>query len=222
MKRLYGENVINLLPVKDGFVFAIQQAAYDDKVVILYKLYSFNTGVVSPIKKSVYLTAKFGPNYTNFENMLMNYISCASLIMPDGKVFISNDDGTSDIFDPTGHILWSGDISHSGEGPSNIIMYDDKFWCSFPKSGVVSRYNAKTIKEELRIGGGDSIFTSPSGIFMEDGILKICCSGTHKIYTMDTDSFEVNEYAEFEEPVYSYFKINSNEIVLLDSGIYRI
>ena len=29
MKRLYGENVINLLPVKDGFVFAVQQAAYD-------------------------------------------------------------------------------------------------------------------------------------------------------------------------------------------------
>ena len=34
MKRLYGENIIDLLPVNGGFVFAIQQAAYEDKVVI--------------------------------------------------------------------------------------------------------------------------------------------------------------------------------------------
>ena len=222
MKRLYGENVIDFLPVKDGFVFAIQQAAYDEKVVILYKLYSFNTGVVSPIKKSIYFTVKFGPNYVNFENMLMNYISCASLLLPDEKVLICNDDGTSDIFDKSGNILWSGQISHKNEGPSDIILYDDKFWCSFPKSGVISRYNAKTIKEELRFGGADSIFTSPSGISIDNGILTICCSDTNKIYTLNIESFEVNEYAEFEEPVYKYFKINSNEIVLLNSGIYRI
>ncbi|HIZ17220.1 MAG TPA: hypothetical protein H9675_06605 [Firmicutes bacterium] len=222
MKRLYGENIIDLLPVNGGFVFAIQQAAYDDKVVILYKLYSFNTGVVSPIKKSIYLTAKFGPNYTNFENMLMNYISCASLMLPDEKVLICNDDGTSDIFDKFGNILWSGKISHNDEGPTNVILCDDKFWCSFPKSGVISKYNTKNVKEELRFGGPGSIFTSPSGIIMNDGILTICCSGTNKIYTLNTNSFEIDEYAEFSEPVYKYFKINSNEIVLLDSGIYRI
>lgn len=222
MKRLYGENVINLLPVKDGFVFAVQQAAYDDKVVLLYKLYSFNTGVVSPIKKSIYLTAKFSHNYTNFENMLMNYISCASLILPDDKVLICNDDGTSDIFDKSGNILWSGKISHAGEGPSDIVMYDDKFWCAFPKSGVISRYNSRTIKEELRLGGIESIFTSPQGISIDNDILTFCCSGTNTIYTLNINSFEVDEYAKFSEPVYNYFKINSNEIVLLNSGIYRI
>lgn len=222
MKRLYAENVIDILPVESGFIFAVQQAAYDDKLIIAYKLYSFNTGVVSPVKKSAYLTAKFGKYYAAFEGRLTDYINFPAVLLPDGKTLVCADGGDASIYDKEGHELWHGNISYKDEGPRDMIMHDGRIWCSFPEGKAVSRYSAMTLKEELRFGGLGGAYEKPQGIFILDRNLMVCCSETRKIYTVDIDSYALDEYAAFDEPVYRYFKINSNEIVLLSSGIYRM
>ena len=46
--------------------------------------------------------------------------------------------------------------------------------------------------------------------------------GSAAILEIDLTTFEAFDYAEFEEPVYQYIRVDNTEIVHLESGIYTL
>ena len=82
------------------------------------------------------------------------------------------------------------------------------------------------MREELRVGGSknDSAFDKPEGLWVNEETEKllICNAGNNKILELDIKNYTVYEYAEFDEPVHEYINIKSNEMVLLNSGVYKL
>ena len=79
------------------------------------------------------------------------------------------------------------------------------------------------MREELRIGSQkDNVFSKPRGLWADGKNLIVCNSAGKCIESVDTNSYVVEKYAQFDEPVYQYVKCGAYEVVLLESGIYLI
>ena len=223
MKKLYGEGALQLLPLPDGFLFVARQSEYEDKLVVSYQMYSFERGTVSPVTRSVYLQAKFGPNYSFFEQQLGDFINYKCVSLPEKRLLALYPTGESKIFAPDGEVVWEGKLTYKEFGPSDAVCSGKSVWVAFPGGDTIVRYNAKTMREELRIGSKrDNAFSKPCGLWLNESNLMVSNAVSMGIEQVNTETYTVEQYAQFEEPVYQYMKINSNEIVLLESGIYRL
>jgi len=80
------------------------------------------------------------------------------------------------------------------------------------------------MREELRIGGNNSAFLNPTGMFLDGDRLYVCNSGDGKVWEVNTNNFAVSQYLRFDEPVHQFIKISENDTVLvrLDSGVYKL
>ena len=214
-----------MLPEDTGFLFAAQQRVFEDKLVIGYKLFSFDTVTLKPITRQVYLDAKFGPTFSHFSHQIKEFLSCRALMLEGKRVFVVYPNGAAAIFNEDGSVHWHGDILYQEEGPADALIVDENIWFSFPKGGAIIRYSLHTMREELRIGGKKlPTFHSPSGLWRYGNTdnLLVCCPPADKIIRVNLTSYEVEDFAAFEEPVHQYLKIRSNEVVLLNSGIYKL
>lgn len=223
MRKLFNDNAIHMLPLPNGIIIAAKQNEYDDKIIVAYKKISFEDGSTSAITRNVYLLAKFGNNYKSFEIQLKDYLNCRTVLLPDNRLFAVYPDGNVIIFDAEARVEWQGTLKYKNYGPADIALHEHTLWASFPESNALIRFNLRTMREELRISGSaDSAFSNPEGLWVMDDTLLVCNPGSKKINQVNLKTYTVYEYAEFEEPVYQYVKINSNEIVLLKSGVYKL
>lgn len=223
MKRLYGNGVIEIIPVDDGFVFAVQQSAYDDKIVVSYKLYSFDTGACVPIKKSVYIGAKFGSNIDLDDLQVQNHIHSFSVKLPKHQTMVFDDQGNVFLVDENGKTIRPTTIMYNGENATSAVFHQDTVWCAFSQNGAIIKYDIDTLKEDIRISSGPKIdFTKTGSLYSTGENLLVCGGNAGKVYSVNTTNYDVQELFSFDEPVIAYAKINSNELVLLSSGIYRL
>ncbi|MBO5020366.1 MAG: hypothetical protein J6D52_06860, partial [Clostridia bacterium] len=172
------------------------------------------------VAKNIYLLSKFGSNYRASSELCNNYVTARSAVLPSGRVFLCSDNGNAYLIDGDGLPVWSGDFKYKGNAPADIAIHKNSLWACYNKSGVLLRFNLNTMREELRIGGEKSPFNKPSDIFVSGDNAIISSVGSNKLLKVDLNSYNVKEYKEFTEPVYSYVKIKNYEFALLKSGLY--
>ena len=103
------------------------------------------------------------------------------------------------------------------------MQYGAALWASFRENGVLVRYSLHTMREELRIGGGQaSTFSKPEGLWVDGDKLVVCNAGSKKLWQVDLKTYAVADCMEFEEPVHQYVRIDDYELVVLDSGVYLL
>lgn len=225
MKQIYGNNSLSLFPLENGFLIVTKEDENTEMVSVGYKLIDFSNYTMAPVTKDIYQKAKFGENYKAFELQVGNYITCKTVVLENGNVFTVNADGQSSVMDKNGYVEWQGTIKYEDGAPADIIIVGSNIWASYPNSNAIIRFNLNTMREELRIGGkNDTAFNKPEGLWYnsKNGKILICNAGSNKILELDAKNYTIYEYAEFEEPVHEYINIQSNEMVLLDSGVYRL
>lgn len=225
MKNIYGDNSLSLFPLENGFLIVTKEDENTDMISVGYKLIDFSNYTLSSVAKDVYQKAKFGENYKAFELQVGNYVTCKTVVLENGNVFTVNTDGEAKVMDKNGYVEWQGTIRYKDNPPADIVIVDSNIWASYPASNVLIRFNLNTMREELRIGGKtDNAFDKPEGLWYNEkqGKILICNSGSNKILELDIKNYTIFEYAEFEEPVHEYINIKSNEMVLLNSGVYRL
>lgn len=220
-----------MLPLPGGFLFVASQSEYEEKqgeqeskrMLVSYRMCSFERAAVVPVTRSVYLQAKLGPNYGFFEHQLKDLLNYICVPLPEKRTLMLYRTGDASIFAADGEIVWTGRLSYHESGPADAVCSGNSVWVTFPDGDTIVRYNARTMREELRIGSKrDNAFSKPYGLWLQDGALMVSNAASQNIERVDVDAYTVEQYAQFEEPVYQYLKINSNEIVLLRSGIYRL
>jgi len=222
VKRLYGNGVIEIIPVDDGFVFSMQQSAYDDKIVVAYKLYSFDTEACAPIKKSVYVGAKFGAEIDLLKIGIKNHIQSLCVKLPKRQTLIIDEEGTAFVVSENGEQVKSAEFIYNEQAATSVVVYDDAIWCGY-NCGAIAKYNIDTLKEDIRISSGPKInFAGLGSLYSTKDRLLACGGDAHKIYSINTEDFEVEEMLKLEEPPLAYTMVNDCELVLLNSGIYRL
>lgn len=226
MRKVFGSEAYLLFPLEDGFIVVERKnTEEEEKVKVGYRLVSFTQGTAGYVPKQVFYSAKFGENYDVFLPGLCNAVDPKIVFLEGGRVFISCPDGTAGIYDQMGNATWQGTMRYNDCGPYDILAVDGKLWASYPEQNALIRFNLTTMREELRIGGKNSAaFAVPQGLARGEDpeILLVCNAGSQKICAVNLKTYTVTDYEVFEEPVHQYIKVRSNEIVLLDSGVYKL
>ncbi|MBO5872937.1 MAG: hypothetical protein J6Q56_01880 [Clostridia bacterium] len=223
MEKISGHKAFSIHALPDGLIFPylIEKIEEENQYRIGYKMVSFSTGKISNVTKSIFMLTKFGSEYASFIGKIKNYLTCFSILMENGQTFVVEKDGTSTLFSGADEI-WSGKLLYKNTAPGGIAAASGSLWVSYPEHNVLVRYNLKTLREELRIGGNHSPFVQTEGIFPAGSKLFVCNTGSNSIWKVDTTNYITELYYKFDEPVYDYKFINKYEIVSLESGIYLL
>lgn len=222
MKRIFAGEVYEAVPQPNGIVFSYCKDVTDSHVLVSYKMISFDTGKMTDVAKNIYQLSKFGSNYRTIAVGCQNYVTAKALILPNGKVFVAEDDGKAMLFDNGGATLWTGEIKYRGVSPSDVAIYKNTLWACYSEANVLLRFNLMTMREELRIGGAKSPFNAPHDLFIDGDNAIVSNTGSNKLLTVNLNSYTVLDYKEFSEAVYSYMRIKDYCFVLMKSGLYLL
>lgn len=186
-----------------------------------YKIYRMEENTVNPVTRSVYLLSKFGINYDLFQHNYKHYILCKIIPLSSKQQLVIEPDGQARIVQSGDKLNWIGNLCFEEEPPCGVYLNGNDLWLSYTKAGAVVRYDIRSMHQEMRIGGGKGQrFADPEGVWADDNSVLICATAENRIVRLDLNSFELTTHREFDEPVRTYFRIDQNEIVQLDSGFY--
>ncbi len=222
MDKISPHKALSLLGLPAGFVFAYPFEITPEAMKVGYKMVSFDDGKISNVTRSIYTLTKFGPMYRTFDKKIKNFITSRAVLFDDGRAFVVEEDGSAFCVDASGNITFDGSLKYQGLVPSAIAAVGETLWAAYEERNTLVKYNIKTMREELRIGGSSSPFDSPISIYPAGTKLFICNKASRDIWKIDTNDYSAELYYEFQETVYDYKFIDKYEIVCLESGIYLL
>lgn len=219
MEKIFDESVVNMLPLPNGIMVSF----CDTKTGVIngYKMVNFEDGRVSTVAQDVYFSQKFGNENEHIIKKVDNPVTCFAAYLSNGELIVISKKGDAVLLDTDARTKWKGNLKFGDATPTGLTVVGRKFWVAYNKANAIIKYNALTMKNELRIGGGEKpVFLAPEGMWLANNKMTICSKTDKKLYRIDLDSFMLEEYASFDEPVYQYFNIGGYELVRLESGIY--
>ena len=223
MKKLFDTEIVQVLPCQSGFIFVEKgEVGEDGKTAIVYKMLDFERASFNPTTRKVYLLSKFGNHFEQFQKDTEEFLAMKTLFFPERFVMVCNGEGLASLYTGDGLLRYQRSLVHGGEVPYDFALGENCFWASYPKSGAVIRYSLHNLRQELRIGGGASRLPSPKGLMYQHGKLLFCSPAEKKIFELCPETFEMEEYHSFSEPVHHYYKFHSHEIAVLESGVYKL
>lgn len=223
MKKVFNGEVYDILPLKEGMIFSYCKESNDENVLVAYCMLSFDNGRFSNVENDIYLITKFGNNYKAISALCENHIKTKAVTLANGKVFLMQPDGTAQLVDNDATPVWTGKLTYRNCIPSDIAVHNNTLWAVYPDCNVVLSYNLSTMREELRIGGGEnSPLKKPRSISISGDCITVCNLESQNIIEINLTNYKVRELETFEEPVYQYLEISNNRFVLLASGLYYI
>lgn len=225
VKKLFSDYIYDILDFEDGFIVVYRRNEIEDKVVVSYKSVELQSGMVSQRTRADYEYIKFGNVAPTDELKPSEAITCSCVKLENGSIFVVTKDGDAKIYDSDGVTEWQGTIRYKDCGPSAIAHHGHTLWASFTERNALIRFNLRTMREELRIGGSnDSSFSGPEGLWIDasNDQLVVCNSKEHNILEVNMKTYIVRERAAFDEPVHRYVRIGSKELAVLDSGLYLL
>lgn len=222
MQQIYGDNALQIVGAPDGVVIVVaDEKLDDDRALVSYRYYSISSAKLTRTLKDVYLRGKFGENFAGYVPLFKDILNYSVTDLPDERRLFVYPTGDACIYSDDMDKVWTGTLKYKDFGPCDAVCIGRSVWVSFPEGDTILRYNARTMREELRIGSKkDNAFSRPCGLDTDGRRLIVCNSESKCIEIVDTDSYTVERYYNFEEPVHQYIRCGEYEIVRLDSGIY--
>ncbi len=221
MKQICEPCVLQVQPCQTGFIF-VEKQMEEERTVISYKMLDFERSSFNPVTRNVYLLSKFGNRFEQFEEKTEELITAKTLFFPERYLMICNSKGMASLYTADGALRYQRSLVYGGEVPYDVVLGENCFWASYPQNGAVIRYALHNLRQEIRIGGGASRLPSPKGMFYLHGTLLFCSPSEKKVFGLNPFTFEMEEYHTFHEPVHNYYKYNSQEVVVMDSGVYLL
>lgn len=225
MKKLFSERIYDFLETPDGFMVVYRRPEFEDKVVVSYKSVSIDDGIVTQRTRADYEYIKFGEKHKAPALGCGNFITCSCVKLDDDRIFVVAEDGEAMILDAESNVEWQGSVKYKEQGPTAIAHHGHTLWASFSEKNALIRFNLRTMREELRIGGSnDSSFSAPEGMWVDaqSEKLLVCNNKAQNILEVNMRTYTVIEYAVFDEPVHKYLRIGNRELTVLDSGLYLL
>ena len=222
MQKIFEGEIFDVLPLSNGIIFSYCKDIVDDNIMVAYKMISFDNGRFTDVAKNIYMLTKFGNNYKAVAAQCDNYITVKSILLPNGKVFLMQTDGTATLLDNDASPVWTGSLVYRSCTPSDILLYNNALWVCYADCDVLLRYNLSTMREELRIGGAKSPFSKPRNMFLEGDAAMVSNQESKSIIGINLKDYTVFEYETFDETLYQYINVSGNRFVVLESGLYLI
>ena len=223
LKTVFEGKILDVISVENGLVIAYILEQEGDSINVAYKMVTFDNGKIINVQKSMYELSKFGANYKQVAKHAKTHLSCKTVVLPNGKVFILEKDGSAKLLDGDAEEVWSGNLEYRGEAPSGIAVNNRSVWSCFKSKSVLMRMNVVTMREELRIGGGTSSpFKEPIDLFAVEDDIYVCNAGSNTVLKVNTNSYVTEEYKTFDSRILQFIKNGDYEFAVLENGVYLL
>lgn len=224
MKQVFDHHAYDVMSAENGILVVEKIDDAENKVIRYKYVAAANMRNIRPITKTTFLSAKFMDNYEFFAEHIDNYLIDKIAWLGTSLITVSPVSGKAKLIDKRGNLIWHGDLKYNNENPFDIAVHNNDLWASYPKNNILVRYNTKTMRDELRIGGDtNDVFNKPGSIYIdENGHMLLCNIGSSKIIDIDLKTFSVKDYLTFDQTLKKYLRVGSMEFVLLSSGVYEL
>ena len=223
MLKIVSLDIVDLLSFPSGILFVLKENLENGAVKVSFYSFDIAKKSIASVTKNAYLLTKFGAAYTPIAKQLGDYVSCDTAKLWNGNTFIIYSTGEMGIFDDTGALVRTGDLMYNG-APARDVAVDNNFiWSAVPSKNLIVKYSLLQNRVVMRIGGDNSTtFVNPVAVEEYDGYLYVCCKDMRKIKRVRLSDFTVDEYKEFDEPIFKYLRVGSYEFAVLESGVYML
>ena len=223
MTPVFEGDVLHVIPMENGIIIAYAEERSETQITAAFKMISFETVKVTNVAKNIYQLSKFGSNYKAFCTQVQNYFTCKTIIFPSEKMMALELDGSIQMLDTDASCIWMGKLLYKNAPPSSIAYCENKLWATYPEHNVLVRYHINTMREELRIGGGvSSPFHLPTDIFIKNNVGYICNTGSLQILKVDLNTYSLEVFEEFTQPVKQYLEVDNYRFAVMDTGVYKL
>lgn len=223
MLKIVSLDIVDLISFPSGILFVLKENLENDAVKVSFYSFDIATKSIATVTKNAYLLSKFGPSYAPIAKQLGDYVSCDTAKLWNGHTFIIYSTGEMGIFDENGSLLRTGDLMYNDSPARDVTPDNNYIWSVVPEQNLIIKYSLLQNRVVMRIGGDNSTtFSSPVSIQEYDGYLYVCNKDSRKIRRVKLSDFSVEDYKEFDEPVYKYLRVGSDEFAVLDSGVYML
>ena len=223
MLKIVSLDIVDLLSFPSGILFVLKENLENGAVKVSFYSFDIATQSIATVTKSAYLLTKFGPAYTPIAKQLGDYVSCDTAKLWNGNTFIIYSTGEMGIFDEEGALVRTGDLMYNGVPARDVAVDNNYIWSAVPSKNLIVKYSMLQNRVVMRIGGDNSTtFLNPVSVEEYDGYLYVCCKDARRIKRVNLSDYSVDEYKEFDEPVFKYLRVGKNEFVVLESGVYML
>lgn len=217
---------MNIAPSNRGFVFAETHKNLQNgevKNLIAFNEHSFDTNKTTAITKTAYLNNIFANHSDFLREQIGDYINITTAFTPNLGCIILNPNGIATVFDYNCNFKFKSNLKYKGYAPSDAVVKGESLWCAYPDSNTIIKYNANSLRQEFKISSGvEEELTEPFSLFpLEDGIV-VTSQSTGLVQKVLYDEYKIETMFEAKEPVQKYIKVDSNEVILTKSGIYKL
>ena len=223
MLKIVSLDIVDLLSFPSGILFVLKENLENGAVKVSFYSFDIATRSIASVTKNAYLLTKFGAAYAPIAKQLGDYVSCDTAKLWNGNTFIIYSTGEMGIFDENGTLVRTGDLTYNGAPARDVAVDNNYIWSAVPGKNMIVKYSLLQNRVVMRIGGDTSAtFLNPVSVEEYDGFLFVCCKDARKIRRVRLSDFTVDEYKEFDEPVFKYLRVGSCEFVVLESGVYML
>ncbi len=223
MIKVVSLDILDLIGFQSGILFVLRETQNNDSVKVSFYSFDIETKSIATVTKNAYLLTKFGSAYAPIAKQLGDYVSCDSARLWNGHTFIIYSTGETGIFDENGNLIRTADLIYKDSPARDVAVDNNYIWSVVPDQNLIVKYSLLQNRVIMRIGGdGSDTFSHPVSISEYDGCLYVCNKDSKKINKIDLRNFYVEDYKEFDESVYKYVRVNNDEFVILDSGVYLL
>lgn len=223
MLKIVSLDIVDLLSFPSGILFVLKENLDNGAVKVSFYSFDIATKSIATVTKSAYLLTKFGPAYSPIARQLGDYVSCDTAKLWNGNTFIIYSTGEMGLFDEDGALVRTGDLMYNGAPARDVAVDNNYIWSAVPAKNLIVKYSMLQNRVVMRIGGDNSTtFLSPVSVEEYDGYLYVCCKDARRIKRVNLDDYSVDEYKEFDEPVFKYLRVGKYEFVVLESGVYML
>ena len=221
MQKLFNADILDIFFTDDGLVYASKEILENGKEAISFIAYDFEIDRFRKIPVSEYIDFKFSGYDYNISKNLIDFVTCKIRRLSPTENIAIYGDGKLKFFDNDGNITKTSVIEYNGNEAGYSEITENEIWAPIPNGNTVVNYSLIHNRIEMRIGSkNEKAFSKPTDVSIYDGCLYVCNAASFKINTVGLNSYSVNEYAIFNEPVYRYFRNGQDEFVLLKSGLF--
>ena len=223
MQKLFNADLLDIIPIERGFVYACKETLQDGNVAVAFYHYNQDVDIFEKIPVSSYINYKFGETSFDVMRVLGNFVTCDVVNITSNTRAVSYADGTLKVIGNAGEIVSKSKVEYLENPAVSPAVNGADLWFVVPEANAVINYSVKHNRIEFRIGSAkDKTFCHPSCIKVYDNKLFICNTNSYKIRTIDLSSYTVADYYLFNEPVYKYFRVKDTEYAVLKSGVYSL
>ncbi|MEE1011083.1 MAG: hypothetical protein U0L11_03495 [Acutalibacteraceae bacterium] len=223
MQKLFNADLLDIVPVEKGFIYACKETLPDSGEAIAFYSYNQQVDIFEKIPVLTYINLKFGDNGADLARTLKDFVTCNVVSLTSNTKAVCYPDGSFKILGTMGEIISETKIEYLDNPACSPLVYGTDLWLVVPDSNAIINYSIKHNRIEFRIGSPkEKAFCHPVDLALYDDKLYICSAYSYKIRTLSLKDYTVKDYCIFNEPVLKYFRVDGIEYAVMQSGVYSL